>query len=401
MNTELTAPQKAELALHDFVSGAGPRPADANTAEVEALQGLRSRVAGLNAQPPVMEARWDQVLARAGVGAAASRRSWLPRSHAARAAVAATFVVVSAVGLWAAVRGPLYGEVSFNAAKGGMYEADAVLRSPTAQAEVQQGAAELPQVATATPAEAMDFPKDGALASSGENTATDWGNTLIREGSLTLRHKDPAEVQRKILDLLLVYGGQVLDLSRAGVGENTTVRMQLAVPTDKYARFVAESSAQGEVILQSESAKEAIGEIIDNEATLAEAQDYLKRLEALREAQKDRKDLSLSEFQDLERQLRNSRRDVQRLQSARDHLRDRTAMARLNLTVQAKAEEPPVYVAPGPFEEAWRDGTRTLERLGVFLLKALLGLLPLWIVAAAVLVWLWRRRRPRAYRFDD
>lgn len=215
--------------------------------------------------------------------------------------------------------------------------------------------------------------------------------TLMRSGTLGLRDENPAAIQRKITDALILAGGQITSLSRNGTGKDTVVRIDLAVPAEKYLKFVNDISAYGEVVAQTEQAVDAGGDLINNEAALAEAQDYLKRLEALIE----KGGSNVGEVQRLESERRQVVREIERIKRTQAVLKDRVAMARLSVTISAVA--PAVAESKGDFEAAFDDGWRAFTKISAFLLKALIASLPVLLLIVAAILIIKRIRRLRKY----
>jgi len=211
--------------------------------------------------------------------------------------------------------------------------------------------------------------------------------SLVRSGSIHLRHEDPGAIQQRVTDLVTSEGGSVTNLTRQGSGRNTEVSIQVAVPAHRWRAFLSTVGSLGEVLGQTEAADEVTGEKIDLKARLAEAEDYLKRLDAL--AAKPQ--ATLGETQNLERERRDTRREIERLKAALAALENRVALSRL--TVRITADAPVATENPGPFEEAWKDGTRGLEKLSAFGLKAGIAGSPLLLGGALVYLALRRKRR--------
>ena len=216
-------------------------------------------------------------------------------------------------------------------------------------------------------------------------------DTLMRSGTLGLRDENPAAIQRKITDALILAGGQITSLSRNGTGKDTVVRIDLAVPAEKYLKFVNDISAYGEVVAQTEQAVDAGGDLINNEAALAEAQDYLKRLDALIE----KGGSNLGEMQRLESERRQVVREIERIKRTQAALKDRVAMARLSVTISAVA--PAVAESKGEFEAAFDDGWRAFTKISAFLLKALIASLPVLLLIVVAILIIKRIRRLREY----
>ncbi len=401
MNDDIQQPQAPltpdEQAVTDYLSGvlkdlpAPVAPASPDRERLEDLMMIRNEV-GQAVITPVMSTTFDDVLKRAGANPAGNGfgrvLDWMAAGWGFRLTAAAAVMIIFAVGAVASSPNLMRSRE----ATGG------VAPSVASRAEDRRNMADnfASMQALPTTEEVRLHDVDGTLPAtmhpSEGSKAEVWGNTMIRQGRVGLRHENPAEVQRKITDELTAYGGMVVKLSRSGVGEHTSVNMDVAVPSEKYGRFVTAVSAFGEVISQSESAEDAIADVISNEAALAEAKDYLKRLDAL----SDKTPANLAEAQHLERERRQARRDIERFQRALDMLKKRTSMASLSISISTKRADPVPPSPPTAFEKAFQEGLNGLTAFTAFLMQVAMVTLPLSIPVILLLVLLRRRRVPYA-----
>lgn len=211
---------------------------------------------------------------------------------------------------------------------------------------------------------------------------------LVRSGSIHLRHADPSSIQQRVTDLVTSQGGAVTNLTRTGTGIDTNIHLEVAVPANNWRAFLNTVAALGEVVGQSESADEVTGQKIDLTARLAEARDYLKRLDTLAE----KSSANLHEAQSLERERRETRREIERLSATLEALENRIALSRLTVRVSAGAASPEPE-PKGEFARAWQDGLTGLEKLSAFGLKAGVAGSPL--LAGGALVYLLLRHKRR------
>jgi len=398
---------KDDEAVLDYVSGlreslgAAVGAPSEDRARAQELKAMAANIGAMKLAEPEMGVTFANIMAKANLPKAGSH--WFDRISAGwrlRIAVAASFVM--ALGFGAAI-----------AAKARWSSGGLQFNGVTQAEQVATGDARLPDAATAGGApsfryksgsesvpmpaepemvmgESADGLRHGPLFHAGATDATGL-DTLMRSGSLQLRDEEPAKIQRKISEALILAGGMITSLNRSGTGKSTTVTIELAVPSDKYAKFVLELSALAEVTGQTEQAVDAGGQLINNEAALAEAQDYLKRLDALAETGKG----DLSELQRLESERRNCRRDIERLKRALEAIKDRVEMARLTVTISTTTPVHEPYVPRGAFQEAWEDGTDVLVKISAFLLTAFLGALPLLVLILLGLLVVKRVRKSR------
>lgn len=373
-----------ELAVLDHVSGLTahlPAPVDqpcADRAIVGELMAMRAKVGSLAITPPKMKLCFEDILLAAQTQTYAEPEPptkdtrviyWLTSRWGIGLVSAASVAVALMTGAFLVV--PLSqasARTQFSAAKGGESEAVTVHGLPDAVATTS----EQPAVEFSKPEVA---PMDLSLPS------------LVRSGSIHLRHENPGSIQQRVTDLVTSEGGAVTNLTRQGTGPGTEVSIQVAIPAHRWRSFLTTIATLGEVLGQTEAADEVTGQQIDLKARLAEAEDYLKRLDALA----GKPQATLGETQNLERERRETRREIERLKAALAALENRIALSRLNIRISAQA--PIATEQPGPFEEAWKDGTKGLEKLTAFGLKAGIAGSPMLLAGTLIYLALRRKRR--------
>ncbi|MBE7491614.1 MAG: DUF4349 domain-containing protein [Planctomycetes bacterium] len=379
-----------ELAVLDHVSGLTAhlpapqgRPCE-DRAIVGELMAMRAKVGSLAITPPKMKLTFDDILQAADQAGPAPEDSmalsgqgqrdprviyWLTSRWGIGLVTAASVAVAFITGAMLAVPpGSTSSRMVFSAPNDS--DTLAAESSPVAQQAAQMP--EGPPVSFNTP---KALPVDTALPS------------LVRSGSIHLRYEDPGSIQQRVTDLVTSEGGAVTNLTRQGTGRGTEVSVQVAVPAHRWRPFLTTIGTLGEVLGQTETADEVTGQKIDLKARLAEAEDYLKRLDALAE----KPQATLGETQNLERERRDTRREIERLKAALAALENRIALSRLDIRITAQA--PIAVEQPGPFEEAWKDGTQGLEKLTAFGLKAGIAGSPLLLAGTLAYLALRRKRR--------
>lgn len=209
--------------------------------------------------------------------------------------------------------------------------------------------------------------------------------SIVRQGTIHLRHGDPAEVQRLVTELVTSSGGMVTNLTRQGSGEYTSVSISVAVPGDKYRDFKSKVSGFGEVLNETESTEDVTGQQVDLKSRLAEAEDYLARLDKLSETPND-----LSSLQNLERERRQTRLEIERYRRALQSLENRVALSRLDVQITTAA---PAVEEHSELGSAWHDGLEGLEDVSAFLIRAGLAGSPFLAIGAIAYFTLRRKRR--------
>lgn len=213
--------------------------------------------------------------------------------------------------------------------------------------------------------------------------------SIIRQGSIQLRDADPARIQQQVTELVTSSGGMVTSLTRQGSGENVTVEVSVAVPAEKYREFKSKVAGFGEVLTESESTEDVTSSQVDLKARLAEAEDYLARLDKLVETPTD-----LSSLQNLERERRQTRLEIERYRRALQSIENRVTLSRLDISISASvpAVEQPVP-EQGEFAKAWEDGVDGLTNVSAFLLRAGLSGSPFLAIGALAYIGLRRKRK--------
>ncbi|MBX3460816.1 MAG: DUF4349 domain-containing protein [Planctomycetes bacterium] len=210
--------------------------------------------------------------------------------------------------------------------------------------------------------------------------------SLVRTGSLRLKHEKPGDAYMQVTALVTILGGFVTRLTRQGAGEDATVELEVAIPSEKFSEFTVKAANMGEVVSQTESAADVAGQQIDLKARLAEAEAYLKRLDALSDKQHTASDLA-----NYERQRREVSLEIERYRLAIAALDSRVNYARLNLSIAAKAPDKPEV--NGELAQAWQEGVEGLERTSAFMVRTGVAGSPLLLAGALVYLALRRKRR--------
>lgn len=364
---------KDEQAVLDHVSGLTrvlPEPSDPVCADREIvgeLVAMRSQLGAMAIHPPKMRLTFDDILAAAEQQPQSPSDNRVIYRLSSRWGIglvtAASVALAFITGLIATAKP----HIQYSAARGNpslvMPDAVATSDEPLSQPE---------------PAEAQigdESPIDPGLYGS-----------IVRQGSIHLRDGDPARIQRLVTELVTSSGGMVTNLTRQGTGEDVQVSLSVAVPADKYREFKSKVAGFGEVLDETESTEDVTGDQVDLQARLTEAQDYLARLDKLIETPTD-----LSSLQNLERERRQTRLEIERYKRALQSLENRVALSRLDVQITTAA--PAVTEPRGELAEAWHDGIEGLKGLSGFLLRAGLAGSPFLAMGAIAFFFLRRKRK--------
>jgi hypothetical protein len=220
-------------------------------------------------------------------------------------------------------------------------------------------------------------------------SANDINGSLVRTGSLRLQAKNPADINAEVTALVTLMGGFVTRLTRQGTGDDTTIDIEVAVPSDRFAEFTKKTASLADVVSQTESAEDVSSQQIDLSARLSEAEAYLKRLDSLPD-----KPSNLAELQDFERRRREVSLEIERYRKAQSSLSNRVSYARLNLHIAATAPE--TQADQSKLSEALDDGLTGLESTSAFLVKTGIAGSPVLGLGALIYLALRRKRRKQS-----
>jgi hypothetical protein len=378
-----------ELAVLDHVSGLTrvlPAPCDPACEDREyvgELVAMRSKLGAMAIQAPKMHLTFDDILKAAEEESAQPTDNriiyWLTGRWGIGLVTAASVALAFMTGLATTSGG---GIEFFGLKQVEQFPVRDKSRPDLRQPDALSGE----QIAEPPPPE---YPQDNWVDANGDNSRGQdlklYGS-IVRQGSVHLRHADPASVQRLVTELVTSSGGMVTNLTRQGSGDYTSVLISVAVPADKYRDFKGKVAGYGEVLNETESTEDVTSEQVDFKARLAEAEDYLTRLDKLIETPTD-----LSSLQNLERERRNTRLEIERYRKAIQSLESRVALSRLDIEITTAAPE---AIEPGSeMGRAFKDGLEGLETVGAFLIKAGLAGSPFLAIGAIAYIFLRRKRK--------
>ncbi|MCB9896027.1 MAG: DUF4349 domain-containing protein [Planctomycetes bacterium] len=398
---------KDEQAVLDHVSGLTrvlAEPADPICEDREfvgELVAMRSKLGAMAIHPPKMRLTFDDVLAAADLEDRPPTDNriiyWLTGRWGIGLVTAASVALAFITGVVATGgRGIIFSSVKqaeqFPVHSDSEQGPSAKLRQPDALAPgdrpSQRANITVDEVTTGTwisdTSEAADTPVDPALYGS-----------IVREGSIHLRDADPAKVQRLVTELVTSSAGVVTGLTRQGTGEDVGVSISVAVPADKYREFKAKVAGFGEVLGESESTEDVTSDQVDLKSRLSEAEDYLTRLDKLIETPTD-----LSSLQNLERERRQTRLEIERYKRAIAALENRVALSRLDVLITTtEPEAPPEVEKRGELVEAWDDGVEGLKAVSGTLLR--IGVAGSPFLALGAIAYLVLRRKRKKLEAQD
>ena len=226
---------------------------------------------------------------------------------------------------------------------------------------------------------------------------------IIRNANLTVEVTSPIEVQRQISSIAESHGGFVVtsemaqqtseDNSKPSVSVNLVVR----VPATQFDSVVQEIRATGSRVLQEKrTGQDVTEEFIDLEARIKN-QTALETqfLEIMKRAGK------VEEALEVQRQLAEVRTEIEKLEGRKRFLENQASLSTINVTLQTPTQ---IVNAVGFWynvKSAFADGVDVAAAIVLFLIRAIIALLPILIfvllpvvLIAKLIIGRWRRRRP-------
>ena len=247
--------------------------------------------------------------------------------------------------------------------------------------------------AAAPPPEAQDRGFVGEEAADEAAPASPAGamiaaRKLIRTGEIALVVEDWDAAVAEVERIAAGAGGYVAssDVHR-GAGDRRAGSLTVRVPAERFAATLAALRALGRVERESSGTQDITREYADLETRLAVKREAQGRLrEILRTATG-----KLGEVLEVERELARVTEEIERLEGERRYYDQLVALSTLTVSLA----EPEALVRPGvlaPLAEALRSSLRVLATSVAYVVYLVVFALP-WLVLAALVWWLLRRRR--------
>ncbi|HVF45676.1 MAG TPA: DUF4349 domain-containing protein [Pyrinomonadaceae bacterium] len=225
---------------------------------------------------------------------------------------------------------------------------------------------------------------------------------IIRDATLTLEVEEPVKAAERITSIAESRGGYVVSsesrhVSGGRKGKSYEVfTVQFRVPAAQFEATLKDVRATaGEVTAEKVSGKDVTEEYIDLEARLRTQRALeAQLLDIMKSAQE------VSDAISVQRELTNVRTEIERIEGRRRFLESQSSLSTINVTLQPPA---PLIATSGFFHsvaEALGDGVDIAANITLFLIRALLALLPVFVFlvlpAYFILRYLLRRVSRRA-----
>jgi hypothetical protein len=238
---------------------------------------------------------------------------------------------------------------------------------------------------------------EGAAAVQAASLAAD--RKIIRNAELTIETDTPTDNLRKITSIAEGQGGFVVtsEFKQNDGGPQTkptqTVTVVARVPSSQFSEALAQIRAVGGRVIQEKvSGQDVSEEYLDLEARIRSKKALETQfLEIMKQAKK------VSDALEVQSQLADVRTEIERLEGRRRFLENQSALSTITATLQMPA--PLVAATTTGFgysiKQAFGDAVDTAASIILFLIQAVIVLIPvaLLVVLPVWLVWRVLRRR--------
>lgn len=204
---------------------------------------------------------------------------------------------------------------------------------------------------------------------------------IIRDATLTLEVDEPSKAAERITSIAVSRGGYVVTSESRHVsggrrGKSYEVfTVQFRVPAAQFDAALKDVRATaGEVTSEKVSGKDVTEEYIDLEARLRTQRALEAQLLDIMKTARE-----VSDAISVQRELTNVRTDIERIEGRRRFLESQSSLSTINVTLQPPA---PLISTTGFFHsvaEALGDGVDIAASTTLFLIRALLALLPVFL----------------------
>lgn len=171
-----------------------------------------------------------------------------------------------------------------------------------------------------------------SLGGSSGPIATELDEQLVVEGALHLEIREPKGLIDDLRSKVETAGGRIVKEEVSGLDQAWHAQLTLRVPPQQLEAVVAYLSSRGTILDKAISATDVGKTLFDQELALKNAQATLDRLEAiLRQG-----GLSMQDVLAIEREMTRLRGEVESIKGQAQFLRDRVALATLEVTISRK-----------------------------------------------------------------
>lgn len=229
-----------------------------------------------------------------------------------------------------------------------------------------------------------------------------WDRMVIRTGTLNLSVEDVGVSGNLVAALTLRYGGRVMQMDTRREGEHMISTITIQVPSQEFDRVLPELRTLGgtvkKILAENIGSQDVTEEFTDLQSQLRNLQAAETRLLALYQRAEKVEDILA-----LDRELRQIRGEIERLQGRANYLSKRSEMSTVTVTLS-----PVALASPTPFttepKKAWDPGEIALRAWNASLdLLTNVGTVAItiavflwWLLPVLLIVWVVRRTGRRS-----
>src|SRR5262245_59552246 len=218
-------------------------------------------------------------------------------------------------------------------------------------------------------------PAPASVATGGAPTTTQIPEQLVIEGTLTVEVEETTDVRPSLRALVEGAGGRVINEVVSGAEKSWNAQIKIRVPPNKVDDVVGFLAKRGEITDKRITATDVSKQLFDQEIALKNLRTTLDRLHELMK----QGGLKIQEILQVEQEMTRLRGQIEQIEGEQRFLKDRVALATLDITMTRKEGAVTVAKAkvyPGVRGAAlvlFDPGTRARTRYGVgFVLHTLL-----------------------------
>lgn len=201
---------------------------------------------------------------------------------------------------------------------------------------------------------------------------------IIRNGDLSMEVGNPSESQRRIASIAEAHGGFVVtsDATERQGNDQTRpeliVKVAVRVPAAQFNATIEEIRGVGSRVMQEKiTGQDVTEEYIDLEARIRTKQALEAQfMEIMKQAK------NVSDALEVQRELGNVRTEIEQLEGRRRFLENQSSLSTINVTLQSPT---PLVSTSGFYysvKQAFADGVDLAAAITLFLIRALITLLP-------------------------
>ena len=217
---------------------------------------------------------------------------------------------------------------------------------------------------------------------------------LLRNAKVSLEVEDPAKGQQTIMTLVEARNGFVVSSEFSHFGDqeaSPSVTISVRVSSPQFEETLAEIRQVGRRLLfETVTGQDVTEEYLDLSARIRTQQALEEQL-----LQIMKRAGTIPNAMDVQRELSRVRTEIESLAGRQQYLADQSALS--TITVLLKT---PAAVATAStrgvgdrVKKTFADGTRIALGITLFLLRAVIGLLPVWVIVVLPAGYLWKRRK--------